>query len=565
MLRGIDVSPNRRFPQLDDLIAVLANDPAKRTRAWMARRGGAGGDAGRGGGGAPDGRGAARDVHRGGGAAAGIWEPGADTTERKAAIHRAFAASGKSYAEQSFAGAARLLDQYVGRWTGMYTDACQATHVRGEQSAEVLDLRMACLNEHLGNARALSDVFAAADGKVVENAISAAAALPSLDRCADVPLLRAVVKPPEDAATRKRVEDLRGGLANLIALRDSGQCARATSKAGALISDVRVVGYQPLLAETLYEAAQLGSSCGDIAETLQRLRDAHTAATESRNDEVAAQASALIPSFAMNRLGQVLVAREWMGVARGAVGRLGRETLADAMLAQAEGMLAASEGAFGRALTAADHSIAVTRRLLGPDDPLTIQWESNKGNWQETAGLLDEALQTNIQARTHFERVLGSEHPRVALVSNNEGEVLNLLGRYGEAEVAYERAAKLNRQSGVDADVLAWALTGHGRALLGQKRFAAAVPPLEEALAIRLEKQAPPAQLAETRFALARALWARPADRVRALSLGVSARGDCGDDKKAAAEIDGWLAGVRAVGLKGQSKQRRKTETSKNG
>ena len=28
--------PNRRFPQLDDLIAVLANDPAKRTRAWMA-------------------------------------------------------------------------------------------------------------------------------------------------------------------------------------------------------------------------------------------------------------------------------------------------------------------------------------------------------------------------------------------------------------------------------------------------------------------------------------------------------------------------------------------------
>jgi tRNA A-37 threonylcarbamoyl transferase component Bud32/tetratricopeptide (TPR) repeat protein len=564
VLRGIDVNPNRRFPQLDELIAVLANDPAKRTRARMigatalvvmlaavgvAHRMGS----------------RERAMCTGAGARLeGIWEPGR-VSERKAAIHRAFAASGKSYAEQAFAGAARLLDQYVGRWTGMYTDACQATHVRGDQSAEVLDLRMSCLNEHLGNARALSDVFAAADGKVVENAISAAAALPSLDRCADVPLLRAVVKPPEDAATRKRVEDLRHALANLIALRDSGQCARATAKAGALISDVRAVGYQPLLADTLFESAQLGSNCGDIAETLQRLRDAHTAATESRNDEVAAQAAALIPSFAMNRFGQELVAREWMGVARGAVRRLGRETLADAMLAQAEGMLAASEGAFGRALAAADHSIAVTRRLLGPDDPLTIQWESNKGNWQETAGRLDEALQTDIQARTHFERVLGSEHPRVALVSNNEGEVLNLLGRYAEAEVAYERAVKLYRQSGVDADVLAWALTGLGRALVGQKRFAAAVAPLEEALAIRIEKAAPSAQLAETRFALARALWSRPAERQRALALGGSARRDCGDDKKAAAEIDAWLAGARTEGLKGQSKQRGKTETSKNG
>ena len=553
VLRGIDVNPSKRFAQLDDLITVFANDPAKRTKMWMiagttlgvmlaavgvAHRMGAGQHA----------------LCTGAGARlGGIWEPGSGTSERKAAVHRAFASSGKSYAEQAFTGAARLLDQYVTRWTTMYTDACEATQVRGEQSAEVLDLRMACLNDRLGNARALSDVFATADGTVVENAVSAAAALPPLDHCADVPLLRAVVKPPENPATRKRVDELRGSLADLIALRDSGQCARAMPRAGALISDVRAVGYQPLLAETLYESAQLGSSCGDIAETLQRLRDAHSAATASRNDEVAAQASALIPSFAMNRLGQVGVAREWLGVARGAVARLGRETLADAMLAQAEGMLAVSEGAFGRALTAAEHSIAVTRRLLGPDDPLTIQWVANKGNWQVTAGRLDEALQTDIQARTHFERVLGSEHPRVALVSNNEGEALNLLGRYPEAEVAYQRAVKLDRQSGVDADVLAWGLTGLGRALLGQKRPGAAVAPLEEALAIRIEKHAPPAQLAETRFALARALWSRAADRGRAVTLAVSARADCGDDKKAAGEIDAWLADARAAGIKGQA------------
>jgi tRNA A-37 threonylcarbamoyl transferase component Bud32/tetratricopeptide (TPR) repeat protein len=545
VLRGIETNPNRRFPRLENLIAALANDPAKQIRSraigigalvvmlaavWVAHRVGTG----------------QRAMCTGGGARlAGIWEPGPAITERKAEIHRAFAASGKSYAEQAFTGVARLLDQYVLRWTGMYTDACEATHVRGEQSAEVLDLRMTCLNEHLGNVRALSEVFAAADGKVVENAISAAAALPSLDRCADVTLLRAVVKPPENPATRKRVDDLRGELANMIALRDSGQCVRAIPKADKLISDVRAVDYQPLLAETLLESAQLGNSCGDIAETLQRLREAHAAATVSRNDEVAAQASALIPSFAMNRLGQAIVAREWLAVARSTVARLGRETLADAMLAQAEGMLAVSEGAYGRALAAADHSIAVTRRLLGADDPLTIQWEANKGDWQETAGLLDEALQTDIEARTHFERVLGSEHPRVALVSNNEGEVLNLLGRHLEAEVAYERSVKLYRQSGVETDVLAWPLTGLGQARLGLKHPAAAVAPLEEALAIRIAKHAPPAQLGETRFALARAVWSGTAEKPRAVSLGESARADLGGDDKAAAEIDAWLAIAR--------------------
>ena len=68
----------------------------------------------------------------------------------------------------------------------MYEEACEATQIHGEQSAEVLDLRMACLHERLGGLRALTDVFSEANGDVVENAVSAANALGSLDRCADV-------------------------------------------------------------------------------------------------------------------------------------------------------------------------------------------------------------------------------------------------------------------------------------------------------------------------------------------------------------------------------------------
>src|SRR5258707_13249982 len=79
----------------------------------------------------------------------GIWEPRGTRSSRKDAIRAAFNKTDKSYAEQSFAAASRLLDDYVGGWVAMYTEACEATHVRGEQSAEVLDLRMACLQERL--------------------------------------------------------------------------------------------------------------------------------------------------------------------------------------------------------------------------------------------------------------------------------------------------------------------------------------------------------------------------------------------------------------------------------
>ena len=69
----------------------------------------------------------------------------------------------------------------------MYGDTCEATHVRREQSTDVLDLRMDCLNRNRDSLGALTDVLAAADDDMVSKAIDAAAALPDVARCADVP------------------------------------------------------------------------------------------------------------------------------------------------------------------------------------------------------------------------------------------------------------------------------------------------------------------------------------------------------------------------------------------
>ncbi len=132
---------------------------------------------------------------------AGVWDltaTGEPEPARQAAIHSAFLHTGKSYANEVYATVNRILSGYSQSWAKMYREACEATNARGEQSAEVLDLRMTCLQERLGGLRALTDVFSDANGQVVENAVSAANNLGSLDRCADVPLLRSVVRPPED-------------------------------------------------------------------------------------------------------------------------------------------------------------------------------------------------------------------------------------------------------------------------------------------------------------------------------------------------------------------------------
>jgi serine/threonine-protein kinase len=83
----------------------------------------------------------------------------------------------------------------------MYVDACEATHVRGEQSTDVLDLRMECLNDELDQLRALTAVLARSDSTTVGHSVAAASDLMSVARCGDIPLLRSAVALPRDQPT----------------------------------------------------------------------------------------------------------------------------------------------------------------------------------------------------------------------------------------------------------------------------------------------------------------------------------------------------------------------------
>ena len=190
------------------------------------------------------------------GRAATAWGP-----ERRAAIERAFAASGNKNAARAFAAARRsstvrrALDRHVHR-------GLRGHPVRGEQSAEVLDLRMGCLGERLSSVRALGDVFLTADSGVVDNAVGAAGALPALDRCADV----------ADAARGDQAARRSCGAGEGRRLRErGGQGQRTRRSLGSAIGPKRIgttvlmlrkrIGYAPLAAEAVLHS---GSACRQL-------------------------------------------------------------------------------------------------------------------------------------------------------------------------------------------------------------------------------------------------------------------------------------------------------------
>src|SRR4029434_1679469 len=93
--------------------------------------------------------------------------------------------TGMPYVEASRGEVERLLDRYANDWQAMHTAACEATRVRKEQSEDVLDLRMTCLDDRRHALDGAVSTLATSDRTIAEHAVSVAAALPAVEPCGD--------------------------------------------------------------------------------------------------------------------------------------------------------------------------------------------------------------------------------------------------------------------------------------------------------------------------------------------------------------------------------------------
>src|SRR5262249_28671727 len=138
-----------------------------------------------------------------------------------------------------------LLDDYARGWTEAYTDACQATALRHEQSSEMLDRRMACLESRRQEIGTLAGVLEHADARVAQRAATAVSDLAPIKGCNDAATLAR--QPPLPSDPRRRAE--------LAALSSAVHQARAIQRFSSWKDRMRLLepwlavapasGYQP--------------------------------------------------------------------------------------------------------------------------------------------------------------------------------------------------------------------------------------------------------------------------------------------------------------------------------
>ena len=406
LLRALNPQPDARYPSLDALLSVLERDPAQVLRRRLSLA-------------------ALLVLVLGSGAMAwmtwhqrqlqlctgvqeelkGIWD-----APRQASIEKAFLATGRTYAQDTWRRVRDSLDTYTADWRTMHQETCEATRLRGEQSEDVMSLRMACLEGSRQELAALTEVFTDADQTVVEKAISAASSLRPLAGCADVESLMAVVKPPGDAPTRLAVKTARAQLARVKALTEAGKFKQALKLAADVADTTSVLDYEPIHAEALFMRAWTQLIAGENQEVPALLMRALWLAHASRHDVLATAASVRLMGYYSNH-GPPEEAERWEHFALASLDRLGENGELRAIYHNNRGLALYQQGQFADAYEAFDKAFDLAEKRLGPANAMTLRYATNS---LAALGNLDrlDASQRALETLVRLgETNLGPLHP----------------------------------------------------------------------------------------------------------------------------------------------------------
>jgi tetratricopeptide (TPR) repeat protein len=472
------------------------------------------------------------------------------------------------------------LDAYARAWAAGRTDACEATEVRREQSAQALDLRIDCYDQRAREVATLVSALATADDAAITRAAEAVDKLTPVESCARAAALGAIAPPPPQA--RAKVESARVLLDEATAQHQLGAFEPARKKAEAALEAARAIGYAPLTAKALFVIGNAQFQLGQYPAAKAALLEAAWTADAARDDRLKAEAYAKLAETVGFDLKLFDEGHLYARDAEAALARAGGDPAAEVEALRCEAMVYRAERKPADALRLLDAALArsaekgtrrwavlvlsrgyiygqlkrfdesmadyrtameVFQAKLGDTHPQTLnalQYIATSQFYQrDFAGAL-ATLQT-VAARR--EALLGPDHPELAVTLNNIANALWEMGRHRETLPYYRRVVQIREKAfGPEHRTLVEPLTGVGHNLVDAGHDAEALPLLERALRIGEREKLKDDELAELRFALARALWHK-GDRARARKLAELARpGTVAlDDPKQLAELDAWL------------------------
>jgi eukaryotic-like serine/threonine-protein kinase len=458
--RALRPDPSQRFPGMNELLAALERASQPRVSPHVLA-GGAVLAVGiavpvalLGGGDDPCGAGPAH-VER-------VW---GEATQ--AAVREAFSRSAAPYARAAAERVQAELDGWTRAWQDAYLDACEATHVRHEQSQKALDLRVSCLGRQLRELETMTALMAGGEARVIENAVVSVQSLPDTHACDDVAALAARMEPPASPAARARVDAGYGRLAEARALELAGRYEDAVALARDVAVEAEAVEHPPLHAAARHRTAATLHLMGDFRASEEALVDAIVSAERSRDEATAADAWIdLVWVVGVEQL-RAQEALRWLRFAEAALDRLGDDRLRRAALDHNRGGVLYRLDRFDEALASYQRAYDVQHELLGEQHPLVAQTLNHMGNVLILQGRYDEARHKCEQALAIRRETLGARHPRVAAPLNNLAEIYERQGQPEQSLANAERALALVEGSGRPEELFAWILVARAHLALG--------------------------------------------------------------------------------------------------
>ena len=445
--RALRVDPVQRFPTLAELLAELEPPPVRR-RLWLPVAGAAALAAGW-----LNSRDAAPLclVDRLG----DVWSPA-----RADQVEQALSAAPAGHAAEVASRVRSALDIYAEKWRALYSDVCQATHVRGDQSPQLLDLRMQCLERRRLALAGLVDVLLVPGVELVDTAIQAAVALPRLDPCSDPVALRAQRELPDAPHARGQLAAAQALLARGRALLDAGRYTQGLVLAeDALRASLRLA-YRPLEAEAQLLRAELYERTIDLDAARTAAREAVWAAEAAGEYRVAARAWLLQTTQVRLSPEQPAEVEALTRHADRILEHIGGDPEITALRSTRLARAAWAIHDIPRSVTLAELGVQQLRALHGPVDPRVASALNSLGAALWAAGRPVDARAAYVEALAIDRAVLGSGHPAVAILLTNIGELDNASGAAADARALHLEAlgiaeASLGPRHGTVAAILA--------------------------------------------------------------------------------------------------------------
>jgi tetratricopeptide (TPR) repeat protein/predicted Ser/Thr protein kinase len=488
LLRGLDVQPDRRWPDMQSLIEQLAHDPTNRRRALvfagivaLAVGGTIGGQAWQ-----KSQRLAQCPVE--GAAIRDAWN--ANVADQ---VGAALAKTGLGYAGETHSQVVGWLDRFADDWAATREAVCRLevedSGLDATQRARALD----CLGVQSSEFRTFTERLMEADAAVVQTAVQTAARLPEPVTCTDPSALAR--QPDIEGERREELSEIRRELARAKIYRTTRDYERAEASLGDLRERAKLLEHAVLVAGIGVEQGLVAGDRADFSRALEMLREAHHSAGGLGADDIAADAAIALAYLAVRR-SDLDDALRWTDLASMWIERMEIPPMhvRRADLLEAVAAAHGTRGNYDDALPMQERVIEMRRELLGDDHPRVATALRQYAVTLTHVGRYGDAREAQLSALTTLQRSLGERHPQVALAHNSLGLALQDHGDDDAAIGEYRLAIEIAEASvGESHPAVSIALDNLGLIYRKRKQFDLAQEHHERALAVTLKTFGPDA------------------------------------------------------------------------